>query len=111
MHRAYLPLSLILALVAGSPVHAQTSSQSLLRLKPDHTVRVETKDALRIEGKLLAATAESIAIQPESSKITIATAQIARVYERKHSAGTGALVGLIVGAAVGVAGGIAASQS
>lgn len=111
MGRAILLAGSLLTWIHPSPAGAQAAYGSLATLKPDHWIRVEKFDSTRIEGRFLELKVDSLYLQPDSSRVGIAMASVARVDERGHATGKGAWIGLVAGAATGALIGAASTSS
>ena len=111
MGRALLLAGSLLTWIHPSPAGAQATYGSLATVKPNHWIRVEEFDSTRIEGRFLELKADSLYLRPDSTRVGIAMAGVARVDERGHAREQGAFIGLAVGAAIGAIAGAASSSS
>jgi len=106
-----LLMALILYFLAPSIASAQGSTETLRRLQPNHLYLVQAQDEARLQGRLLSVTSDSLTLRSDTSLVSVAVLKIGSVHERKHSAGTGALLGMFMGGALGAVGGAAWSNS
>lgn len=92
---AFLACSSILLVSRG---YAQHMPESLLRLKPGTTLRVETTSLTRIEGRLLRTTGDTLFLSAQGSETVVPLPDLHVLWHRGRATKTGAIVGGLVGA-------------
>lgn len=78
--------------------YAQHMPESLLRLKPGATLRVETTSLTRIDGRLLRATGDTLFLSAQGSEAVVPLSDLHALWQRGRATKTGAIVGGVVGA-------------
>lgn len=112
MPRTFFAACLALSFTAGASAHAQSTPPSLLRLKPDQLIRVESHEHSIWQGRYYTVSKDSLLLRADSTRIsTIATESIYRVHERTTQSKTGALIGCAVGLTFGAMGGAGWAKS
>ena len=84
-------------LLAVSPAYADSLPETVLRLKPDATVRVEFLSLNRIEGRFLHATTDTLFLSADSAEVSAPLQDIHGMWQRGRATKTGALIGGVVG--------------
>jgi len=93
----FLACSLIFVVPSA---HAQGMPESVLRLKPNTTLRVETMSLSRIQGQFLRATNDTLFLSVQKSETVVPLSSMHAVWQRGRATKTGAIIGgLIVGSA------------
>lgn len=94
-----LALLFCAAILAVPCARAQTAPDSLLRLKPGTTVRVETLALLKFDSALLRATGDTLVVAGAPGQQTnLPLRDLNAVWKRGRATKTGAVIGGIVGA-------------
>ena len=103
----------IIALLASaliSPVpcgHAQRMPESVLRLRPGTTLRVQTGSFGRRDGRFLRVTGDTLFLFAQGSEMVVAMHDLQALWQRGRATKTGALVtGLVVAAGTGTFAGL-----
>jgi len=91
----FLACSLIFVVPSA---HAQGMPESVLRLKPNTTLRVETMSLSRIQGQFLRATNDTLFLSVQKSETVVPLSNMHGLWQRGRATKTGAIIGGIIGA-------------
>lgn len=94
--------ALLLALLPGPALLAQASGP-LPTLKSGSLLRVEQRDGDRVQGMLVSQDRQVLILRQDHSPRQVALSDLRRVWVRRRSTGTGAIIGALAG---GVGGGV-----
>ncbi len=83
----------------GSSAYAEPLPESLLRLKPNTNLRVETTSLTRIDGRFLRAMGDTLLLSAHGTETIVPLRDLHIVWQRGRATMTGAMIG---GAIVGI---------
>lgn len=87
----------VCAVLLSSHAHAEGMPGTLLRLKPNSSLRIETASLQRVEGRFLRTSGDTLVMTSGGAETSAPLSDLHAVWQRGKSTKTGAIVGGVIG--------------